>query len=250
MKQLKILAAVVYLLAACNKQHSVAIVPRTDITAVFDVTDTFVLTPIPDPILALYNFEMAKDQAAFFRLVLLTDKKLNPAEDIHLDGGVVTEEQNVNDEVDFREQLILSFYDEVRRSLSDFGKRYAQKGTLGHSECFATIAAELRRLDTSKASQRMLIVYSDLQENSDVFNCYSKEGQKLLNANPIKVGAILLKHIPLPDDLTGITVYFVYGPTSREQDKQFWQMATIYERFLKDRGARVVIQATNKSYEP
>jgi hypothetical protein len=248
MKQLNILITAC-LLASCSKEYTPA-TPASYISVIDDLTDSFALHPAADPILGLYDFQTDKDQAGNFRLVLITDKQLNPIEEIHIDAGTETEKDNINDEVDYREQLVYSFYDAIRKSLTDFHARYAHSSPLEHSECFATISSELNCLANSKASQRTLIVFSDLQENEEAFSCYTERGRNLLHTHPDKVMRLLQKRCPLPNDLSGVTVYFVYNPMNREQDISFSEMAGIYKQLLKERRARVVILATNKYYQP
>jgi hypothetical protein len=239
MKQLSSVL-IICALAACSKKITPCVTHESDITVISDMTDSFALRPAAEPILALYDFPTDKDQAAAFRLVLITDKLLNPVEDIHIEEGTVTEHQNVNDEVDFREQLVYGFYDAVRKSFTDFPSRYAHHSSLGHSECFATIASELNLLASRKASQ----------ENEDAFSCYTEQGRNMLRINPDKVAMLLQKRCPLPNDLEGVTVYFVYEPLDREQDARFSEMMGIYKRLLKERRARVVVQANNKNDLP
>jgi len=249
MKQLtRVFAACI--LASCSKSHTPIVVHSSRISVIHDITDSMACIPAADPILALYGFENDPGQEAHFRLVLISDKKLNPVEEINIEDGVTTEQKNENQETDYREQLVGSFYEEVRNAIADFHKRYVPVAPLKYSECFATIASELELLAGSKASQRTLIIFSDLQENTDVFSCYTPRGQKMLQNDPEKVAKILLQRHPLPANLIGVTVYFVYAPLTRDQDTMFGEMVAIYQQLLHARGARVAIQATNKSYEP
>lgn len=238
------------LAASCSKSHTPTIVHSSRISVIHDITDSMACFPAADPILAMYGFENDKNQEAHFRLVLISDKKLNPVEEINIEDGTTTEQKNENQETDYREQLVGSFYEEVRNAITDFHKHYVPSTSLKHSECFATIASELELLAGSKAAQRTLIIFSDLQENTDVFSCYTPQGQRLLQNNPGKVAKLLLQRHPLPDNLIGITVYFVYNPCNRDQDIMFGEMVAIYMQLLHARGARIVIQATNKNYEP
>lgn len=243
------LTCILCLLAACSKQHEGTVAPATEITIITDLTDTLAVYPQAEPILALYGFNNNADQGATFRQVLLTDKKLNPTEDISLETRKVSDSHNTNDDVEYREQIVYAFQDAVRKALEDFPKRYAIH-PLGHSECFATISSELNRLAASTASQRILIVYSDLMENEEDISVYSDANQQLLHKNPAKVAKILSRRCPLPEKLVGVTVYFVFNPPDRNSDTKYGNMVSLYERLLKARGARVVIQASNKRYEP
>ena len=250
MKQLKMLI-VALLLIGCSKRSSRQVAPASYISVIDDRTDSFLLHPIANPILALYAFPNAPDQAARFRLIIITDKLLNPVEDAYIADGPTTERRNENEEIDNREQLVHNFYDWVRHAVADFHTRYSPAGgSLKHSECFATIADELEALSKSTAAQRTLIIFSDLQENNELFSCYTEAGQDLLRSNPAKVTKLLQRRHTLPESLVGITVYFVYQPRTREEDQRFSCMMAIYKSLLHERGARTVVQATNTYYQP
>jgi hypothetical protein len=250
MKKLSIIFAL-FVVASCNKKQNTPSPVHASCTSVIDDrTDSFALHPLADPILSICDFQCDRDQEASLRLVLLTDKLLNPIEEIHLSDGKASEAKNVNDEVDNREQLVYSYCDAFRNAVDNLPKRFVAGGTLQHSECFATIASEMEYLSGNRASQKTLIVFSDLQENSDVFSCYTPSSLKLLQNHPEKVAVLLQSRHPLPRNLVGITVYFVYLPLTRQQDQQFSAMVDIYRRLLKERGARVVVQAQNTFYQP
>lgn len=248
MKNIKLMCFLC-LLASCSKRHGGTVAPATDITVITDLTDTLLVYPSAEPILALYDFEDNPNQAVHFRQVLLTDKVLNPAENIDLESGEESDRHNTNDDVTYREQIVYSFQDAVRKAFTDFPKMYPVR-PLGHSEAFATIARELNQLAERNASQRILLVFSDLQENEEKFSCYTAKGQRLLHEDPEKVMRILQKRCPLPESLVGVTIFFVFDPPDRDSDVRYRSMAALYKRMLKTRGARVVIQATKKRYEP
>jgi len=240
-----------FLLCSCSKHTARPVLPSTEITVVDDLTDTFTLHPIADPILALFDFPDAKNQSAKFRLVVVTDRLLNPSVDMTIADGTTTEENNEDQEIDNREQIIYNFYDMVRHGVTEFPSRYSPAGgSLKHSECFATIASELELLAKSTASQRTLIVFSDLLENNELYSCYTDDGRKLLQMHPLKIVHLLQKRCELPKSLVGITVYFVYQPKTRELDQLFNSMVAIYKQLLHERGARIVIQADNKNFQP
>jgi hypothetical protein len=71
-----------------------------------------------------------------------------------------------------------------------------------------------------------------------------------LCSNTKKVEQLLQSRHPLPENLVGITIYFVYQPPDREHDQQFSKMLGIYKKLLNERGARVVVQAQNSYYQP
>lgn len=250
MKQLKLILTATIIAASCNKN----VISNADqdiiVTVVGDITDSLACVPTASPILKLFDFQTNMNHSGTCRFALISDKKLNPIEEISIPDGLKSARDNVNEQVDYREKLVHSFYGKVRRSMNNFPEKYSIANTLNYSECFSTIANELNYLANSKARQKILLIFSDLQENTNDFSCYAPEGKELLQTDVDKVINLFLKETPLSDKLSGITVFFVYQPLSIEQDSNYAQMIALYKKLLTSRGAKIVVQATNKSYTP
>jgi hypothetical protein len=99
-----------------------------------------------------------------------------------------------------------------------------------------------------KREVQILLVFSDQQENSELFSCYTKANQLLLHKSPDKVAKHLDSFHLLPENLKGYTIFFVYQPKTREEDQKYLEMITVYKMLLEPRGATVTIQASNNSY--
>ena len=236
------------LLFSCTKTTVDSTIQSCCVSLIDDRTDSFALSIEADPILRLFGFSENKEKEATLRYVLITDKKLNPINTFHLEDGISTERENKNDIVQFREQLIRSFYKQIRKGLHQADQPIAK--SYQHSECFYTITSELTALSQSKSTERILIVYSDLQENSDLFNCYSIKGYRMLIDYREKVKSLFDNSKHLPDNLKGIRVYFVFQPNTRQEDNTYLSMFRVYKSLLKERGAIVSYQATSKNYLP
>jgi hypothetical protein len=237
------------LLAACTRKKEPSVLPATAIIAIDDRTDPILLHPEAEALLSLYGFAILPEQAASLQLVLITDMKLNPTQTISLPTAAESEKENTREDITYRERIIGSFQDAVRKAVRDFPTRY-QADTCAQSECYATIAAAIDELASNTASQKIAVVFSNLQENQEDFSCYTDEGQEMLRTNPDKVARLMQRRHPLPKNLTGVTVYFVFQPHTPEEDAQFATMVALYTKLLKSRGARVVVQATNTQFQP
>lgn len=246
MKKIRLISILI-LLAACGKQDFKGADTVADITVLHDLTDTFVLAPQVMPILSLYDFVGNKNKAALFRYVLITDKQLNPVHEITIDDGSCTEEMNTGDELYHRELLVQAYMRHVQQSMNEFAVAYPVT-PLSHSECYATIAHELELMSKRPSTQKTLIVFSDLNENTDAFSFYRAKDSVLLRTDPQKVTKVLNKYRPLPNDLRGVVVYFVYSPEDREADKAFRKWIAVYKRMLEPRGARIIVQAQADRY--
>lgn len=231
---------------ACQEQNSLS--HSTQVSVITDCTDPHALLPVAEPLLGLYEFEKDKDREARFRICSVTDKQLNPASEVHLPDAETTDRNNSLDEPYYREKHILAFYDDIRKMLSHFTTVPSSDSSLKHSEIFYSVAHELQLLEKSQADRRILLVFSDLQENSLVFNSYSIAGREQLRKRPMDIVNIFRDTQLLPDSLTGITIFFVFQPKSRDEDQVYGAMTGVYTRLLEERGAKITIQATNTNY--
>jgi hypothetical protein len=237
---------IIFLALSCN--HKIPAPQSAAITVITDQTDPHALAPVPEPILALYGFGEGKDKEAFFRLCAITDKKLNPVKELHLPDGTTTQKKNTLDQPLYRERCIQMFYTSVRLALSDSTVRKQATSSLGHSEVFYTVSHELSLLAKRTGDRKVLLVFSDLQENSDLFTCYRQTSMALLRTSPDSIAAIFERTGTLPHDLTGITVFCAFAPESREADNNYMAMVSVYKKLLEKRGARIIVQAHNTSY--
>jgi len=238
---------------ACKNTNPIISNRSVDITAIVDVTNQQTVLPKTESILKLYDFDSDRNIKASFRICSITDKQLNPEKDTYLPNGSVTEKDNLQDDPYYREKLILSFYNQVRKDINDFIGANKNDTSLNHSECFRTIADELSDMKNNQARKKILLVFSDLQENSDLFDCYKTKDQELLDKKQGEVLKIFEQDNLLPNDLKGITTIFIYDPRNRKEDQHYMNMVSVYKKLLESRGVIVKVQANsdvlNYSYE-
>jgi hypothetical protein len=106
------------------------------------------------------------------------------------------------------------------------------------SAIYEPIASALNRLSQSKAHTRILIVYSDLQEHSTLFNAYEQTNQTLLAKHPDKVQAAFEQRVPLAP-LQGISVVRLFQSKNPEEEASYLTMANFLTGFLGNKGAVV-----------
>lgn len=243
MKQVLILLlSNAFWLCSCHdakKQKSESI----QVATIVDITDKSTLLPDAENILSFYGFDTCEDNEASFRLCLITDKHLNPVINCHLPAGNVTEKDNTLDEPHYRDKLILAFYKEIRDTVASFKIKYANDSPLHHSECFYAIAEELQVMTSNQKGKNILLVYSDLLENSTLLNCY--ENQSLHINNPVAIVSLFNKTGLLPSKLNNVTVVFAFHPNTREEDQLYLAMINVYKKLLESRGATIIVQANN-----
>lgn len=245
--QIYMILLVIMAYSACNEKQEYLPV-SINITAMVDITDPNNVLPDAESLLSIYDFQNYKNKEAFFRLTTTTDKLLNPAIEIHLAAAEKTEKENQFEDPDFREKEVLAFYESVRSSIASFNIQKRHDSSLGHSECFRTIASELSRMKERKTSKYLLAVYSDLSENSDLYNIYKPVDLQQVFKYPDTVIKRFEETKLLPNDLSGFTVLFIYQSKNREDDKRFNAMAGLFKKLLFARKATVLISADNPKY--
>lgn len=240
-----LLVSIVYI--SCGSREMKQETSR-QITAMVDITDRRIVLPDAETILSLFDLKGDKDKEAFFRMTTITDKLLNPFVEERLPFGTVTEKDNQFDDPDFREKQVLAFYRKVRQAVDTFTVHNKEDSTLPQSECFRSIASELTKMKERKTDKSVLLVYSDLAENSDLLRVYDSASLKLLLSNPDSVQRRFEATKLLPNDLTGYTIVFIFQSPTKGADIVCNSMGEIYIKMLRERGAKVIVTADNPKY--
>ncbi len=234
---------IIYLLPLCciscnHKQHTES--KSVALTVLYDCTDLRQIQPNPEFILSFYGLDTERERDAYFRITTTTDMVLNPSKEVYLPKSEVTQKDNSNDDPYFREKKILAFYAEVRQAIKGTAPNTENNTTYEKSECFRTICREITLLEKKKYTHSILLAYTDLQEKSDIATVY---GSSTIDTALIKKQFERLKL--LPNKLTGLTVYVIFQPQDRKEDKKFMDMYGIYQNLLEQRGAIVQLKTEN-----
>jgi hypothetical protein len=245
MKAIFILLIGAIALSACNKASNIE--KHIAVSAIVDITDKRALCPISESIIPIFGLGADESNKVTFRISTLSDKQVNEDIEIRLSGKEESEKQNVDDDVNFRKREIVGLYNTIRDTTNYFIHQQIKRDSmLDNSECFRSIASELSRMFQRGIDTGTLLVFSDIQEHSQILNCYSN--QERISNHPEKIEKLLESKELLPASLKGITIFFVYKPLSKIDDNRFMNMAMIYKKLLQKRGAVVKIQAQNQSY--
>ncbi len=244
MKTLAILVIILCIIESCSNTQSEITYGSSELCVIFDITDQLLVKPHANSLLALYNFTNHKEQEASFKITTISDKQLNPTLNLHLGNDAESKKQNHSNDPNYRDKLIMIFYDSIRHMVARYDSLYGNSKSIGYSECYRSIADILVEMNKTEVENKFLVIYSDLQENSDLFNCYTQSPfSKNINARQVayKIDSIY----PLPNDLKNITVYVVYQPPTREADKNFMFMCEVYKYLLEKQNAKFIIRTSN-----
>lgn len=233
---------------SCSDKSTSILKDYMQLSLLNDLTDFHKLRPDIKSVLAMLDIQHHKQQGSCLRLNSISDRVYSPETEIRLQSGALSESENRFNEPLFREKKIIMFYDSIRHVIKA-QSRDDDTSTMQHSEIFAGIAHELQKLQEHKSDHKILIVYSNLIENSEILNLYSQSALDILEKNCCVIEKKLEEVKILPDNLKGIVIIFRFIPQNREEDKIFGLMTALYKSLLENkRGAKVIVQTSNNQY--
>lgn len=216
----------------------------TIIFIVYDLSNRLHLPPEAKAIIKGYNFEDYPDQAAYFRLALITDLQSNPTFDIYLPDKKESKKYKKGRYKKYRGKDIIAFGDTIKSAIKLLPIQVkglgADTGSLDKSECYCTIIHQLNALSNLDARKKELWVMSDLVENA-WFNAYKNED--IVAKSPDSIWRILSARCPIKRTLEGITVRFFYQPKTKIDEVRFFHMLEVYTN-LQDYGAITSISSS------
>ena len=203
------------------------------VTILADVSDDHHIQHIDEDVICqFYGFQETPWTGACYRLDLISDIPYNStATEIRLPAG-----NPVWGNVKQRRDEISQFEHDLRASLHALDSLNQERT---RSNVFLSVSRELRRLAASSADEKHLLVFSDLLENTNHFSTLDDDQLRMMEAYPDSVLNMLSGSAPLPDDLTGISIQFIWVPEEYEEYEHFAVASNWYKTILEARGAEV-----------
>jgi len=203
------------LLIDCNKDEPLY---DTEATVMVDDTDPLPVYPTAKAILTSFKLKENPWQGIEIKLVAITSNDINDTKYISLEKESKLTGNNI-----VRRAKVQRFTEQLQSYLTSLDSvRH-----LPHSIIYRSIAKEAVLLTRSKIKTKLLIVYSDLLENSEI-SFYNPQTFGLLQKDPALVEKQLEAYQPLPS-LDGVQVWFLYAPNSYHQNNVFMPIARFYE---------------------
>ncbi|WP_339883556.1 hypothetical protein [Polaribacter vadi] len=116
--------------------------------------------------------------------------------------------------------------------------------THSSSSILKPLVRQLERVQQSNTTDKVVLLYSDLLEASDLFNVYQPQQQRLLITHPKKVIESLQAQLTIPS-LDGVHLYLIYYPDNRLNNRLFEKMIEVYKELFKASGLRIHIGIDN-----
>jgi hypothetical protein len=222
--------AVIFLIADCTSQSPVI----TEVSVLRDITDRHLVQPDADGILSLFSLQ-SRWNGGVLHFSDLTDVSFNQAKEVRLEAR----NEWLSNEID-RDKEIKGFKSSIAEIITSNGKKSTGKD---NSSVYFPIAKELNRLNQSSSTRKVLLIYSDLMENTDEMSFYDERKFNLLKADPDSVKGYFDSQVELKT-LNGIRIYIIFQPNGIEEDNQFKAVSGFYKKLLEGKGAEVEISAS------
>lgn len=206
---------------------------ETTFSIMRDVTDAQALHLNPTELIEQLDLNQHKHDAFTFRFIDLSDVSMNQITQFSLKASPVLLSNEIA-----RDKEVKEMKSTILAHLNNLGQDSLGRS---HSSIYFPVAKELTMLGSSGSDSKVLVVYSDLMENTDQLSFYKEQGAAMLQSNPKGIKSIFESIQPLPD-LKGVQVYFVYQPNSQNADVLYKRISTLYKDILTEIGAQVYIQ--------
>lgn len=110
------------------------------------------------------------------------------------------------------------------------------------SSIFIPVAETINKLASTGADKQVLLLNTDLFENTFIMSKYDKKQMTEIENNPQILSTILDKETPINQKLDKMTIYIIHQPTS-DTDEDFYIISRLYSKWLESKGAKVIITA-------
>lgn len=226
---------IVLIVSSCTPKP----VTNTHVSLLVDLTGSYqdnVPDVDSDKILQLFHLNDTQNYGTF-RTDYIADVNYSTVQKVSLRPVASMIEYNEFE----REAEVVSFKEKITSMIGNVNGTPRGKP---NSAVYIPIAREINRIARTHADRKVVIIYSDLFENSTFFRFYEPKSLQLLLEKPEEVQRLLEKQQPLAEDLTGVHVYIVYQAPNQEASQAFQLFSNrVYKPMLEERGAEVIIGA-------
>jgi hypothetical protein len=237
MKTIIVIGAVAAIVFSCSCRKVINEVkqpiPVTAVTVLTDKTDTMLAEPDATSIRQLFPLNQDHSQGAAFRAGEISDVQYNQVENIS-----IAAQNALLSNPGERTAEVAHFLAGVSTVINKLDDLPAGKS---HSSIYAAVASEANLLAAQNATKKVLLVYSDLEENA-TFSMYRPGDYLHLVNHPAEIEAMFQKQVPL-GNLTGIEVHLIYQARNYEDGQRYQVISSAYKDMFQQAGAVVTIQA-------
>lgn len=204
----------------------------TEISVLIDRTDRLSVYPTAERILALTELTDNTWQGVKIRVSYISDKDIN--EEIIF---ALPQQNRLLYGTKKREAEVARFV----KNLSAFFTSVDTTSTYTHSIIYRSVAKHANILSTSPSSKKHLLVYSNMMENSEVWNFYDPATLTVITENPEAICQVIERSVPL-GAMSGVDIWLLHTPATYEGNTIYMSVARVWATLFEQKGARVHIQ--------
>jgi hypothetical protein len=231
MKKITLLSIASMLFCFCNtnkikyKSHATAVI--------FDKTDSMLIKPSAFAILGTSDIYKQIDDAYSFSITTISALEHAPVYTITLEDMEETEKYNINEIPDFRNVVIGHYIQQVKDTI-EFCLKDSIIKEFSTSSCFATIARTIADKEFQITDTKLVFVYSDLFEYSNLYDTYHSSASLEEIVKQFEATNVL------PNRLTNTKIFIVYQPRTKVDDERFIKMLQVYKIIFEKLGCDVI----------
>lgn len=224
------------LLTGCKRLEK--LLPKDDTIAVSiigDHTDNLLKNPDAKEILKIYH--LADDEKLYsgvsMRYRTISDVALTPVQTLAVPAISPILAENTE-----RVREMKTFKDNLRQIFESSQKNNIKP--MSRSCIYKAVVSEANALAKSAASEKYLIIYSDLLDNDGTLNFYNPIIRDAVQRNPKSIIQSLSKVMKL-ESLKGVKCLIIFQSSSERQENDFQISSAFYRELLTSAGAECEI---------
>lgn len=225
----KIFIICLLLLSGCKKQS-----PQYNFTifGMFDFTDKKPVIPTAKQLITLIGLHTNPFSGLKIGFTFISDKDINKWEFLNIEA----EDPIFSNKI--RRNLQVESFEKRLDTLLNIFQDTSLK-PCAHSIIYRPLVEVLNNLSKATTSRKVLIISSNLYENSSL-SFYTANCLNLLKCKPNKVLKIFEEESQL-QDLTGIEIFILYKPIGFTDNNNFMIVSNFYKKLFESKGAIVKI---------
>jgi hypothetical protein len=243
MKIVNILIGLTIILGTMVAIESFIIKPATttEISVLWDITDTTIGKPKSEEIVRLYELEGSNMwNGVELRFSTLSNVNFNQTKVL----SIPARNKWLSNEL-VRQKEINTFNSQVVYLIDS---PQAETDGKQHSSIFWPLFTELKRLGTeyyesgaigtNRSNKKILVIQSDLMENYSSLSLYDPKQFQFFTSNPQSVKFIIENFSQLPS-LTGTEIYMLYEPKDATDSERYTLISDMLKSLLEQKGAKM-----------
>ena len=205
----------------------------TAITILADRTDIDIPNPEYNVLNSLLDIEDNSNNGVVFKFQNIGNTDFNTVQTVKMKEG------SLLDNSFQRKSDITEFHKAIESLIK---KENSKNFSFQKSSIIYSLVENLKALQTIQG-KRILVLYSDLAELSDVYNSYQKNNEK--GKKPKSVANLIKTQINIPQ-VKNTKLYIIYYPKTDVQNYDFKFMLSVYEELFKESGLKIKIGIENQ----